>query len=41
MRAPQVSSSPRIQAVLTSSSSGLEGFKAHSVFQEISKKLHE
>ncbi|XP_016340462.1 non-specific lipid-transfer protein-like [Sinocyclocheilus anshuiensis] len=34
-------SSPRIQTVLTSSSSGLEGFKAHAVFQEISKKLHE
>ncbi|XP_016430332.1 non-specific lipid-transfer protein-like [Sinocyclocheilus rhinocerous] len=41
MRVPHVSSSPRIQAVLTSSSSGLEGFKAHAVFQEISKKLHE
>ncbi|XP_026055578.1 non-specific lipid-transfer protein [Carassius auratus] len=41
MRVPQVSSSPQIQAVLTSSSSGLEEFKAHAVFQEISKKLHE
>ncbi|XP_026092395.1 non-specific lipid-transfer protein-like [Carassius auratus] len=41
MRAPQVSSSPWIQAVLTSSSLGLEGFKAHSVFQEISRKLHD
>uniref|UniRef100_A0A672T8L0 Sterol carrier protein 2b n=1 Tax=Sinocyclocheilus grahami TaxID=75366 RepID=A0A672T8L0_SINGR len=35
-----IPSSPRIQTVLTSSSSGLEGFKAHAVFQEISKKLH-
>ncbi|KAI2649452.1 hypothetical protein H4Q32_015407 [Labeo rohita] len=41
MRVLQVSSSPHIQAVLTSSSSGLEGFKAHAVFQEISKKLLE
>uniref|UniRef100_A0A9J8A0P9 SCP2 domain-containing protein n=1 Tax=Cyprinus carpio carpio TaxID=630221 RepID=A0A9J8A0P9_CYPCA len=41
MRVPHVSSSPQIQALLTSSSSGLEDFKAHAVFQEISKKLHE
>uniref|UniRef100_A0A8C1KU31 Sterol carrier protein 2b n=1 Tax=Cyprinus carpio TaxID=7962 RepID=A0A8C1KU31_CYPCA len=34
-------SSPQIQALLTSSSSGLEDFKAHAIFQEISKKLHE
>ncbi|KAG1960686.1 non-specific lipid-transfer protein [Pimephales promelas] len=41
MRVPQVSSSPQIQALLTSASSGLEGFKAHAVFQEINKKLLE
>jgi len=34
-------SSPQIQALLTSASSGLEGFKAHAVFQEINKKLLE
>ncbi|XP_029939903.1 sterol carrier protein 2b [Salarias fasciatus] len=32
---------PRIQAVGTSASGGLEGFKAHAVFQEIDKKLQE
>ncbi|CAK6980610.1 sterol carrier protein 2b [Scomber scombrus] len=31
----------RIQAVNTSASDGLEGFKAYAVFQEISKKLQE
>lgn len=36
-----IPSSRRIQALLTSASSGLEGFKAHAVFQEINKKLHE
>ncbi|XP_051515667.1 sterol carrier protein 2-like [Myxocyprinus asiaticus] len=41
MRVTAVSSSPRIQAVLTSAASGLEGFKAHAVFQEINKKLQE
>ncbi|KAI4895553.1 hypothetical protein NFI96_027668, partial [Prochilodus magdalenae] len=33
--------SQRIQAVFTSASAGLEGFKAHAVFQEIAKKLQE
>ncbi|XP_068176393.1 sterol carrier protein 2b isoform X2 [Antennarius striatus] len=32
---------PRIRAIDTSASDGLEGFKAHAVFQEISKKLQE
>uniref|UniRef100_A0A1A8FZF2 Sterol carrier protein 2b n=1 Tax=Nothobranchius korthausae TaxID=1143690 RepID=A0A1A8FZF2_9TELE len=32
---------PRILAINTSASTGLEGFKAHAVFQEISKKLEE
>lgn len=32
---------PRIQASDTSASDGLEGFKAHAVFQEINKKLQE
>ncbi|XP_051956675.1 sterol carrier protein 2-like [Xyrauchen texanus] len=41
MRVTAVSSSPRIQAVLTSAASGLEGFKSHAVFQEINKKLQE
>ncbi|XDV46475.1 hypothetical protein PO909_014364 [Leuciscus waleckii] len=41
MRVLQVSSSPQIRALLTSASSGLEGFKAHAVFQEINKKLLE
>ncbi|XP_010778415.1 sterol carrier protein 2b [Notothenia coriiceps] len=31
----------RIQAIYTSASDGLEGFKAHAVFQEINKKLQE
>ncbi|XP_058495055.1 sterol carrier protein 2b [Solea solea] len=31
----------RIQAVSTAASDGLEGFKAHAVFQEIGKKLQE
>ncbi|KAI4828958.1 hypothetical protein KUCAC02_023026 [Chaenocephalus aceratus] len=31
----------RIQAIYTSASDGLEGFKAHMVFQEINKKLQE
>lgn len=31
----------RIQAMNTSASDGLEGFKAHAVFQEINKKLQE
>ncbi|KAF7696339.1 sterol carrier protein 2b [Silurus meridionalis] len=31
----------RIEAVFTSAPVGMEGFKAHSVFQEISKKLEE
>ncbi|KAM9384876.1 sterol carrier protein 2b isoform 2-T2 [Pholidichthys leucotaenia] len=31
----------RIEAVGTSSSDGLEGFKAHAVFQEINKRLQE
>uniref|UniRef100_A0A3Q1GHP1 Sterol carrier protein 2b n=1 Tax=Acanthochromis polyacanthus TaxID=80966 RepID=A0A3Q1GHP1_9TELE len=31
----------RIQAIETSASDGLEGFKAHAVFQEINKKLQE
>lgn len=31
----------RIRATGTSASAGLEGFKAHAVFQEISKKLEE
>ncbi|TRZ01153.1 hypothetical protein DNTS_017556 [Danionella cerebrum] len=30
-----------VGALLTSSSSALEGFKAHTVFQEINKKLQE
>ncbi|KAK0139721.1 Non-specific lipid-transfer protein [Merluccius polli] len=30
-----------IQAVATSASDGLEGFKSHAVFQEINKKLQE
>ncbi|KAJ8378487.1 hypothetical protein AAFF_G00239510 [Aldrovandia affinis] len=38
---PQVERSQRIQAVPTSAPSGLEGFKAHAVFQEIEKKLLE
>ncbi|KAA0706612.1 Non-specific lipid-transfer protein [Triplophysa tibetana] len=41
MRVTQVTSSERIRAALTSASSGLEGFKAHAVFQEINKKLQE
>lgn len=32
---------PRIQVVNVSASEGLEGFKAHAVFQEINKKLQE
>ncbi|XP_070817199.1 sterol carrier protein 2b [Chaetodon trifascialis] len=32
---------PRIQAMNTSASGGLEGFKAHAVFGEINKKLEE
>lgn len=32
---------PRVQAFYTSASGGLEGFKAHAVFQEIDKKLQE
>ncbi|XP_060933646.1 sterol carrier protein 2b [Limanda limanda] len=31
----------RIEAINTSASDGLEGFKAHAVFQEINKKLEE
>lgn len=31
----------RIRAVCTGASDGLEGFKAHAVFQEINKKLLE
>ncbi|KAF5893504.1 non-specific lipid-transfer protein-like, partial [Clarias magur] len=31
----------RIEAVFTSAPGGLEGFKAHAVFQEIAKKLAE
>lgn len=31
----------RIEAMNTSASDGLEGFKAHAVFQEINKKLQE
>ncbi|XP_036409997.1 non-specific lipid-transfer protein [Megalops cyprinoides] len=38
---PQVERAQRIQAAPTSASSGLEGFKAHAVFQEIEKKLEE
>ncbi|TTI46067.1 Non-specific lipid-transfer protein [Bagarius yarrelli] len=30
-----------MEAVFTSSPAGLEGFKAHAVFQEIAKKLEE
>ncbi|XP_055045335.1 sterol carrier protein 2b [Misgurnus anguillicaudatus] len=41
MRVKQMTSSQNIKAVLTSSSSGLEDFKAHAVFQEINKKLQE
>lgn len=37
MPAPQ----SRVVALSTSSSAGLEGFKAHAVFQEINKKLQE
>ncbi|XP_061593338.1 sterol carrier protein 2b isoform X1 [Cololabis saira] len=37
---PQIHKS-RIEAMATSAGSGLEGFKAHSVFQEIQKKLQE
>ncbi|XP_053740316.1 sterol carrier protein 2 isoform X2 [Synchiropus splendidus] len=33
--------SPRISAVSTSAGSGLEGFKAYSVFKEIEKRLEE
>lgn len=32
---------PKIRAVYTGASDGLEGFKAHAVFQEINKKLQE
>ncbi|KAI1883149.1 hypothetical protein AGOR_G00242250 [Albula goreensis] len=38
---PEVERSQRVHAVPTSASSGLEGFKAHAVFQEIEKKLLE
>ncbi|KAL6108551.1 sterol carrier protein 2b [Pungitius pungitius] len=31
----------RLKAISTSASDGLEGFKAHAVFQEINKKLQE
>ncbi|XP_026888906.1 sterol carrier protein 2b isoform X1 [Electrophorus electricus] len=42
MRIPEISrSSHSIQAVLTSASTGLEGFKSHAVFQEIAKQLEE
>ncbi|KAL7863989.1 hypothetical protein AOLI_G00154090 [Acnodon oligacanthus] len=41
MLLPERSSSQRIQAVFTSAPAGLEGFKAHAVFQEIAKKLQE
>nr|XP_057929199.1 sterol carrier protein 2b isoform X2 [Doryrhamphus excisus] len=37
---PEIST-PRIQAVWSSASDGLEGFKAHAVFQEINKMLQE
>uniref|UniRef100_A0A8C6UI30 Sterol carrier protein 2b n=1 Tax=Neogobius melanostomus TaxID=47308 RepID=A0A8C6UI30_9GOBI len=37
MPAPQ----SRVAAISTSASKGLEGFKAHAVFQEIQKKLQE
>uniref|UniRef100_A0A3B3UMJ5 Sterol carrier protein 2b n=1 Tax=Poecilia latipinna TaxID=48699 RepID=A0A3B3UMJ5_9TELE len=42
-RSPSGKSSPRfrIRAVRTSAGTGLEGFKAHAVFQEINKKLQE
>ncbi|KAM9796101.1 sterol carrier protein 2b isoform X1 [Syngnathus typhle] len=32
---------PRVVAVWSSTSEGLEGFKAHAVFQEINKKLQQ
>ncbi|KAJ8270261.1 hypothetical protein GJAV_G00112240 [Gymnothorax javanicus] len=38
---PHAERSQRVQAVPTSASAGLEGFKAHTVFQEIEKKLQE
>ncbi|KAJ8274513.1 hypothetical protein COCON_G00091380 [Conger conger] len=38
---PQAERSQRVEAVPTSAVSGLEGFKAHAVFQEIGKKLEE
>ncbi|KAI4895144.1 hypothetical protein NFI96_019117, partial [Prochilodus magdalenae] len=41
LRVLTTESSQRIQAVFTSASAGLEGFKAHAVFQEIAKKLQE
>ncbi|XP_066528943.1 sterol carrier protein 2b [Hoplias malabaricus] len=37
----EIISPPRIQAAFTSAPSGLEGFKANAVFQEIAKKLQE
>lgn len=36
-----ISTVSRIRAIRTSASDGLEGFKAHAVFQEINKKLQE
>ncbi|XP_060792819.1 sterol carrier protein 2b isoform X1 [Neoarius graeffei] len=42
MHIPEIPSScRRIEAVFTSTSTDLEGFKAHAVFQEIAKKLEE
>ncbi|XP_036447086.1 sterol carrier protein 2b [Colossoma macropomum] len=41
MLLPERSSSQSIQAMFTSAPAGLEGFKAHAVFQEIAKKLQE
>ncbi|XP_035642152.1 sterol carrier protein 2-like isoform X1 [Oncorhynchus keta] len=41
MRESQVVSSQRIQSVNTNAERTLEGFKAHAVFQEITKKLEE
>lgn len=38
---PSPHSAPLIEAVGTSAPSDLEGFKAHTVFQEINKKLQE
>ncbi|XP_062871530.1 sterol carrier protein 2b [Trichomycterus rosablanca] len=41
MRAPHICSTRQVEAVFTSAPAGLQGFKAHAVFQEIGKKLEE